>query len=83
MTTFTVSAISRKTATSTFLGTYKNIDDAIKVADSNKTTGYLVHVLECDGILRCAPDCNHESSWVRLMTNDELAVFGDSVYTAR
>ena len=83
MTTFTVSAISRKNATAKFLGTYKDIDEAIKVADSNKTNGYLVHVLESDGVLRCAPDCTHDVSWVRPMSHDELAVFGDSVYTAR
>ena len=83
MTTFTVSAISRKNATAKFLGTYKDIGEAIKVADSNKTNGYLVHVLESDGVLRCAPDCTHDHTWEKPMTTEELAYFGDSVYTVR
>lgn len=83
MTTFTVSAINKTTATASFIGTYKNLDDAIVVANSNKSNTYLVHILESDGFIRCAPDYTHDSPWKRQMTTEELAYFGDSVYTAR
>ena len=83
MRTFTVSAINKTTATASFIGTYKKLDEAIVVANSNKSNGYLVHILESDGFIRCAPDCAHDHTWKKPMTTEELAYFGDSVYTVR
>ena len=83
MTTFTVSAINKTTAIASFIGTYKTLSQAVAVANNNKISGYLVHVIESDGFILCAKDCAHDKAWKRPMTTCELAYFGESVYTAR
>ena len=82
MTTFTVSAINKTTAIASFIGTYNTLNEAVEVANSNKVSGYLVHVLEHDGFIRCSADLTHATALKRPATTSEMAYLGDSVYTA-